>query len=157
MPCPSQFDKIYEIDYPDDEKKRIRRRYIDSEINSDSDDYCDRSSEYFMMKNNSDKGEVYRSRYKQMFLVIQKKYLTISIKEWCNYIQFKKQRKAHINQIVKNNNLEWPTKFESGYLYRIKIRGKYSWVDKDIFDYKYYEEYLYNMKIKIIKLIEKNI
>ena len=114
MPCPSQFDKIYEIDYPDDEKKRIRRRYIDSEINSDSDDYCDRSSEYFMMNKNKNK---------------------------------------HKNNGV--DDLAWPTKFESGYLGRIKIRGKYSWVDKDVFDYKYYDEYLYNMKIQIIKIIEK--
>lgn len=110
MPCPSQFDKIFEIDYPDDEKKRIRRRYIDSEINSDSDDYCDRSSEYFMMNKNKNKNV---------------------------------------------DDLAWPTKFESGHTGRIKIRGKYSWVDKDVFDYKYYDEYLYNMKIQIIKIIEK--
>jgi len=111
MPCPSQFDKIYEIDYPDDEKKRIRRRYIDSEINSDCDDYCNRSSEYFMMNNNKNKNV---------------------------------------------DDLAWPTTFESGYLGRIKIwHGVEERVDKDMFDYKYYDEYLYNMKIQIIKIIEK--
>lgn len=97
MPCPEQFDSLDEIDYPDIEKNNIRRKYINNKIDEEYDITYDRSTEYFMIKNNK----------------ILNKLLYIDMKKYYN-------------------------------------------IYKDTFNYKYYNNYLFDMKIKIINIIQNN-
>jgi hypothetical protein len=97
MPCPEQFDSLDEIDYPDIKKNNIRRKYINNIIDEEDDITNDRSTEYFMIKNNK----------------ILNKLLYIDMKKYYN-------------------------------------------IYKDTFNYKYYNNYLFDMKIKIINIIQNN-